>query len=142
MAEAENRELKAENPSLGFFSEPQVRVHRVDILYLFHGNILGKHLWYRQLVIFLLPLGHCSGCAIPDTSVIVQMDNSRGLVMGNINDDAKDQYTDIAKRSWADTESWSYRKASCDGHSQKYLCPTSAKSHASSDFLIWVECDF
>ncbi|XP_040395259.1 keratin, type II cytoskeletal cochleal-like [Cygnus olor] len=38
------------------------------------------------------------------------MDNSRGLDMGNINDDAKDQYMDIAKRSWADTESWSYSK--------------------------------
>lgn len=103
MVEAETRQLKAENPSLGFCSEPQVRVHRVDIsFYLCHGNVLGKHLWCRQLVIFLLPLGHCSGCAIPDTSVIVQMDNSRGLNMGNISDDAKDQFMDIAKRSWAD----------------------------------------
>lgn len=103
MVEAETRQLKAENPSLGFCSEPQVRVHRVDIsFYLCHGNVLGKRLWCRQLVIFLLPLGHCSGCAIPDTSVIVQMDNSRGLNMGNISDDAKDQFMDIAKRSWAD----------------------------------------
>lgn len=49
-----------------------------------------------------LPVASCSGCAIPDTSVIVQMDNSRGLNMGNISDDVKDQVMDIAKKSWAD----------------------------------------
>ncbi|KGL84005.1 Keratin, type II cuticular Hb2, partial [Tinamus guttatus] len=48
--------------------------------------------------------------SIPDTSVIVQMDNSRGLNMDDIIADVRAQYEDIAKRSRADAESWYYSK--------------------------------
>ncbi|XP_013810920.2 keratin, type II cytoskeletal cochleal-like [Apteryx mantelli] len=48
--------------------------------------------------------------SISDTSVIVQMDNSRGLNMDDIIADVKAQYEDIAKRSRADAESWYYSK--------------------------------
>ncbi|NXG38852.1 K2CO protein, partial [Dromaius novaehollandiae] len=48
--------------------------------------------------------------SIWDTSVIVQMDNSRGLDMDDIIADVKAQYEDIAKRSRADAESWYYSK--------------------------------
>uniref|UniRef100_A0A8C0INI9 IF rod domain-containing protein n=1 Tax=Chelonoidis abingdonii TaxID=106734 RepID=A0A8C0INI9_CHEAB len=44
--------------------------------------------------------------SILDTSVIVQMDNSRGLNMDDIIADVKAQYEDIANRSRAEAESW------------------------------------
>ena len=41
-----------------------------------------------------------------DTSVVVQMDNSRGLDMNQIIADVKAQYEDIAARSREQAESW------------------------------------
>lgn len=43
---------------------------------------------------------------VKDTSVVVQMDNSRGLDMNQIIADVKAQYEDIAARSREQTESW------------------------------------
>uniref|UniRef100_A0A7M4EAI2 Keratin, type II cytoskeletal cochleal-like n=1 Tax=Crocodylus porosus TaxID=8502 RepID=A0A7M4EAI2_CROPO len=48
--------------------------------------------------------------SISDTSVIVQMDNSRALDMDDIIAEVKAQYEDIANRSRADAESWYYSK--------------------------------
>ncbi|XP_074836106.1 keratin, type II cytoskeletal cochleal-like [Carettochelys insculpta] len=48
----------------------------------------------------------CLRASILDTSVIVQMDNSRGLNMDDIIADVKAQYEDIANRSRAEAESW------------------------------------
>ncbi|XP_045912531.1 keratin, type II cytoskeletal 8-like [Micropterus dolomieu] len=47
---------------------------------------------------------------IKDTSVIVEMDNSRNLDMDSIVAEVKAQYEDIAKRSRADAESWYQQK--------------------------------
>uniref|UniRef100_A0A8C8SM02 IF rod domain-containing protein n=1 Tax=Pelusios castaneus TaxID=367368 RepID=A0A8C8SM02_9SAUR len=44
--------------------------------------------------------------SILDTSVVVQMDNSRGLNMDDIIADVKAQYEDIANRSRSEAESW------------------------------------
>ncbi|XP_005291933.2 keratin, type II cytoskeletal cochleal-like [Chrysemys picta bellii] len=48
----------------------------------------------------------CLQASILDTSVIVQMDNNRGLNMDDIIADVKAQYEDIANRSRAEAESW------------------------------------
>ncbi|XP_006122751.2 keratin, type II cytoskeletal cochleal-like [Pelodiscus sinensis] len=48
----------------------------------------------------------CLQASILDTSVVVQMDNSRGLNMDDIIADVKAQYEDIANRSRAEAESW------------------------------------
>ncbi|XP_040008722.1 keratin, type II cytoskeletal 8-like [Xiphias gladius] len=47
---------------------------------------------------------------IKDTSVIVEMDNSRNLDMDSIVAEVKAQYEDIANRSRADAESWYQQK--------------------------------
>ena len=47
---------------------------------------------------------------IKDTSVIVEMDNSRNLDMDAIVAEVKAQYEDIANRSRADAESWYQQK--------------------------------
>ncbi len=47
---------------------------------------------------------------IKDTSVIVEMDNSRGLDMDAIVAEVKAQYEDIANRSRAETETWYQQK--------------------------------
>ncbi|XP_051497343.1 keratin, type II cuticular Hb4-like [Apus apus] len=41
-----------------------------------------------------------------DTSVVVQMDNSRDLDLSGITEDVKTQYEDIAHRSWAEAQAW------------------------------------
>lgn len=43
---------------------------------------------------------------IKDTSVIVEMDNSRNLDMDSIVAEVKAQYEDIANRSRAEAETW------------------------------------
>ncbi|XP_041859256.1 keratin, type II cytoskeletal 8-like [Melanotaenia boesemani] len=43
---------------------------------------------------------------LKDTSVVVQMDNSRGLNMDQILSDVRAQYEEIASRSRKDTENW------------------------------------
>lgn len=47
---------------------------------------------------------------IKDTSVIVEMDNSRNLDMDSIVAEVRAQYEDIANRSRADAESWYQQK--------------------------------
>lgn len=47
---------------------------------------------------------------IKDTSVIVEMDNSRNLDMDAIVAEVKAQYEDIANRSRAETETWYQQK--------------------------------
>lgn len=44
--------------------------------------------------------------SIKDTSVVVQMDNSRNLNMDHIVAEVKAQYEDIAARSREEAESW------------------------------------
>ncbi|KAI1892396.1 hypothetical protein AGOR_G00132930 [Albula goreensis] len=45
-------------------------------------------------------------CSVKDTSVVVQMDNSRNLNMDHIMSEVKAQYEDIATRSREEAESW------------------------------------
>ena len=47
---------------------------------------------------------------IKDTSVIVEMDNSRNLDMDSIVAEVRAQYEDIANRSRAEAESWYKQK--------------------------------
>ena len=47
---------------------------------------------------------------IKDTSVIVEMDNSRNLDMDSIVAEVRAQYEDIAKRNRADAEGWYEQK--------------------------------
>lgn len=47
---------------------------------------------------------------IKDTSVIVEMDNSRNLDMDAIVNEVRAQYEDIANRSRAEAESWYKQK--------------------------------
>lgn len=47
---------------------------------------------------------------IKDTSVIVEMDNSRHLDMDSIVAEVRAQYEDIAARSKAEAESWYQQK--------------------------------
>ncbi len=44
--------------------------------------------------------------SVKETSVVVQMDNSRGLNMDQTVSEVKAQYEDIAARSRAEAESW------------------------------------
>jgi len=44
--------------------------------------------------------------SLKETSVVVQMDNSRGLNMDQIVAEVKAQYEDIAARSREEAESW------------------------------------
>lgn len=53
---------------------------------------------------------------IKDTSVIVEMDNSRNLDMDSIVAEVKAQYEDIANRSRAEAETW-YKTKVMDKHS-------------------------
>uniref|UniRef100_A0A8C3P969 IF rod domain-containing protein n=1 Tax=Chrysemys picta bellii TaxID=8478 RepID=A0A8C3P969_CHRPI len=58
----------------------------------------------------------CLQASILDTSVIVQMDNNRGLNMDDIIADVKAQYEDIANRSRAEAESWYQCKVTASKH--------------------------
>lgn len=49
---------------------------------------------------------------IKDTSVIVEMDNSRNLDMDAIVAEVRAQYEDIASRSKAEAETWYKQKVS------------------------------
>lgn len=49
---------------------------------------------------------------IKDTSVVVEMDNSRNLDMDAIVSEVRAQYEDIANRSRAEAESWYKAKVS------------------------------
>lgn len=51
---------------------------------------------------------------IKDTSVVVEMDNSRGLDMDAIVAEVRAQYEDIANRSRAEAESWYQTKVPTD----------------------------
>lgn len=51
---------------------------------------------------------------IKDTSVVVEMDNSRNLDMDSIVAEVRAQYEDIANRSRAEAESWYKQKVSQD----------------------------
>lgn len=51
---------------------------------------------------------------IKDTSVVVEMDNSRDLDMDAIVAEVRAQYEDIANRSRAEAESWYQTKVSTD----------------------------
>ena len=51
---------------------------------------------------------------IKDTSVIVEMDNSRNLDMDSIVAEVRAQYEDIANRSKADAEQWYKTKVSSE----------------------------
>lgn len=51
---------------------------------------------------------------IKDTSVIVEMDNSRNLDMDSIVAEVRSQYEDIANRSRAEAESWYKQKVRTD----------------------------
>lgn len=51
---------------------------------------------------------------IKDTSVVVEMDNSRNLDMDAIVAEVRAQYEDIANRSRAEAESWYQTKVSTD----------------------------
>lgn len=51
---------------------------------------------------------------IKDTSVVVEMDNSRDLDMNAIVAEVRAQYEDIANRSRAEAESWYQTKVSAD----------------------------
>lgn len=48
--------------------------------------------------------------SLKETSVVVQMDNSRGLNMDQIVSEVKAQYEDIAAHSREETESWHKKK--------------------------------
>lgn len=50
---------------------------------------------------------------IKDTSVIVEMDNSRSLDMDSIVAEVRAQYEDIANRNRAEAETW-YKQKVCD----------------------------
>ncbi|CAB1336112.1 unnamed protein product [Coregonus sp. 'balchen'] len=68
---------------------------------------------------------------VKDTSVVVQMDNSRGLDMNQIMADVKAQYEDIAARSREQAESWYKTKvdslAGQAGQAAEELCNTKAE---------------
>ena len=51
---------------------------------------------------------------IKDTSVVVEMDNSRNLDMDSIVAEVRAQYEDIANRSRAEAETWYKQKVSQD----------------------------
>lgn len=56
---------------------------------------------------------------IKDTSVIVEMDNSRNLDMDSIVAEVRSQYEDIAAKSKAEAETWykqKVRQSETDGH--------------------------
>lgn len=56
---------------------------------------------------------------IKDTSVIVEMDNSRNLDMDSIVAEVRAQYEDIAAKSKAEAENWykqKVRHSETDGH--------------------------
>lgn len=63
--------------------------------------------WVSSLFVFVLlkELRELQG-QIKDTSVIVEMDNSRNLDMDSIVAEVKAQYEDIANRSRAEAETW------------------------------------
>lgn len=51
-------------------------------------------------------------CQVKDTSVVVEMDNSRNLDMDSIVAEVRAQYEDIANRSRAEAETWYKQKVS------------------------------
>lgn len=55
--------------------------------------------------------------SIKDTSVVVQMDNSRSLNMEQIVAEVKAQYEDIAARSREEAEAWYKSKVRTEGRS-------------------------
>lgn len=62
---------------------------------------------------------------IKDTSVVVEMDNSRNLDMDAIVNEVRAQYEDIANRSRAEAESWYKQKVGDSRGSVPHLLTTS-----------------
>lgn len=58
--------------------------------------------------------------SIKDTSVVVQMDNSRSLNMEQIVAEVKAQYEDIAARSREEAEAWYKSKVSTESKQTPY----------------------
>lgn len=54
--------------------------------------------------------------SLKETSVVVQMDNSRDLNMDQIVSEVRAQYEDIAARSRDEAESWHKQKVSTKTH--------------------------
>lgn len=65
-------------------------------------NVGQQHFFLQEL--------HELQSQIKDTSVIVEMDNSRHLDMDSIVAEVRAQYEDIAARSKAEAESWYQQK--------------------------------
>lgn len=65
--------------------------------------------------------------SLKETSVVVQMDNSRGLDMDQIMSDVKAQYEDIAARNCAEAENWyknkvkSYKRIICCNSTSNFM---------------------
>lgn len=57
--------------------------------------------------------------SLKETSVVVQMDNSRGLNMDQIVSEVKTQYEEIAARSRKEAESWHKNKVRTKIHYPK-----------------------
>lgn len=77
----------------------------VFILYFFFFLIFQFNFFLKELVSCSQELAELQG-QIKDTSVIVEMDNSRSLDMDSIVAEVKAQYEDIANNSRAEAEKW------------------------------------
>nr|XP_056723235.1 keratin, type II cytoskeletal cochleal-like [Euleptes europaea] len=82
----------------------------VDCIYMNKADLEAKVESLTEEITFLrclyeAELQELQAC-ISDTSVIVQMDNSRGLDLDDIIADVRAQYEDIANRSRYEAESW------------------------------------
>lgn len=67
---------------------------------------MARHLWTSFLFCFLYQELRELQASIKDTSVVVQMDNSRSLNMEQIVAEVKAQYEEIAARSREEAEAW------------------------------------
>lgn len=69
---------------------------------------------------------------IKDTSVIVEMDNSRNLDMDSIVAEVRAQYEDIANRSRQDAESWYQQKV--DRENKSIMISYNVQTHSVTEF--------
>lgn len=93
-------------------SGPSTKLYVTFILrvsFCFSVDVCGRKL---TSIIFLQELRELQS-QIKDTSVVVEMDNSRNLDMDAIVNEVRAQYEDIANRSRAEAESW-YKQKVCD----------------------------
>ena len=73
--------------------------------------VLHTHITYAFSLLLIQELRELQG-QIKDTSVIVEMDNSRGLDMDSIVAEVRAQYEEIANRTRGEAEGWYKQKVS------------------------------